>query len=306
MPDRLATLVILLLALVPIPRVLAAEAWPTTRFEVFVGNPFIGDNDSILQWIEFQDLFDRPDDASIAKMQTALSEAADWYAAHHFPPPLLEPIVDTDQGPAYRVYACAEDAGQAAWEQFWTDAGFGDRPVANLPWGQCEKTGAYLSLCNSDPTRTKIVYLNYKQIFDSGGNLTEAGYQTIAHEMMHAIVANTPAGRSDPGCTVDKWIGEGIADAIGFDVADEVWKGRFQKGTSTPEVIKRHGYRPYSELFRLQIGKCLDIGTVFIARGKEKHGESGGSCVLGRRLGNHGREDPSAHALCVFRDMCRQ
>ena len=87
--------------------------------------------------------------------------------------------------------------------------------------------------------------VNSTESLDSQGRLTELGYQTIAHELMHAIVANTPLGRSDPDCKIQGWISEGIADAISFDIAELKWESRYPLGMTSQEVIKRHGYRPY-------------------------------------------------------------
>jgi len=89
--------------------------------------------------------------------------------------------------------------------------------------------------------------VNSDKALDANGKLTELGYQTVAHELMHAIIANTPLGRSDSNCKITGWITEGIPDAISFDIAEALWKNRYRPGTTTGQVIKRYGYRPYSE-----------------------------------------------------------
>jgi hypothetical protein len=89
--------------------------------------------------------------------------------------------------------------------------------------------------------------VNSTQSLDSQGRLNELGYQTLAHELMHAIVANTAMGRSDPDCKAQGWITEGIPDAISFDIAEKLWDSRYTLGMTSPDVIKRYGYRPYLE-----------------------------------------------------------
>ena len=88
----------------------AAEPWPTTRFEAFVGEPFQGENwqgNLIgIENLDDEEEEDRPHPTAIKDVELAFSEAAQWYRSKGFPPPLIGPIVDTDKGPAYRIYLC--------------------------------------------------------------------------------------------------------------------------------------------------------------------------------------------------------
>lgn len=227
----------LLAAAAAAPVTQAAEPWPTTRFKVFVGNPFVGSNafDELVGFDrgEFEDRIGRPDDEVIEEIERALTEAAGWYRRHGFPPPLIEPLVETKQGPAYQVYVCREEFDQTL--------------LPGLPWGRCNRAGAYLTPCDSDTTRNRVLYVNSEQSLDDDDQLTELGYQTIAHELMHAIVSNTPAGRSNGDCSLSGWISEGIPDAISYDIAGEIWRGRYHEPADSGAVIKRYGYRPYLE-----------------------------------------------------------
>jgi len=249
------------MTLAPLP-VEGAEVWPTTRFKVFAGNPFIGDTmigtDQIddlvgLDWFEFEDRIGAPDKATIREIERALGEAAQWYKRKGFPPPLLEPIIDTDDGPAYQVYVCSKELDLTIKYAVLDFLGQGDLNLVQSVWNQCgydrkkDKTvaGLYYTPCGDNSTRTKIIIINSDKSLDDNNKLTELGYQTIAHELMHAIVANTPLGQSKSNCKMTKWITEGLPDAISFDIAEDEWVGRYRPGIENKEVTKRWGYRPY-------------------------------------------------------------
>jgi len=225
-----------------------AGNWPTTQFKVFSGNPFVGSNlvDEMIGFdpMEFEDLFGPSPDA-IAEIERALSEAAQWYEKNGFPPPLLEPLIDTENGPAYQVYVCSQE-----WDQALTEVASNilENAGVRLRWGQCvgDSSGSYASECGDDPTRTKIIVINSERSLDDSGKLNEVAYQTLAHELMHAIIANTQFGKQSDSCTVGHWITEGIPDAISFDLAEDLWQSRYFHNNSDGALVKRYGYRPYS------------------------------------------------------------
>ena len=221
-PGGSANRVLALVALaIFIPAAQSQEVWPTTRFKAFVGDPYMGDMTGVGQNVllmEDENFFGISDE-SVQQIERAFKDAADWYKGQGFPAPDLHPIINTEDGLAYQVY------------------------VTNT-----STAGLYYPRCGNDPTRTKIMLVSSTDSFDSQGRLTELGYQTIAHELMHSIVANTPLGRSDPDCKIQGWISEGIADAISFDIAEKLkWESRYTLGMTSPEVSKRYGYRPYLE-----------------------------------------------------------
>jgi hypothetical protein len=233
----------------------AAQPWPTTRFEVFGGNPVIGGNvllDSAgIELPEFEDVIYPLDAAVRDEIERSFAEAARWYQGKGLPPPDLEM---NDEGSAYRVYVCKDELDQAVWEGFWDSIG-SLNPLTIPPHSRCgyersqQKTvaGMYLRQCGDDTSRTKIMIVNSDKALGNNGKLNELGYQTIAHELMHAIIANTQLGRSDPDCKVSKWISEGIPDAISYDLAGDIWQGRYTPGMTSEDVGKREGYRPYVE-----------------------------------------------------------
>ena len=252
--DTIATRLVLFVAMLflfPVPASSAqdAEAWPTTKFKVFTGNPFMGSNQIPFKLAEFNDFF-KPDSDAIKEVEKALSEAAEWYKKNGFPPPLLEPLIDTEDGRFYQVYVCSQEWDQVLTTIYSNMQTFVAESMGSdvqFKWGQCAgSAGSYYSECGSDSTRTKIIVINSDIAFNEWGELKEVAYQTLAHELMHAIIASTPFGRKHQSCTVTHWITESLPDAISFDVADELWKDRYLNDNSDGALIKRYGYRPYN------------------------------------------------------------
>jgi hypothetical protein len=247
-----------LLFVIPGSFAYAAEQWLTTRFKVHVGNPYLGDMTDIgenVHYYEREDFFGISD-ASRKAFETALQDAAEWYKELGLPPPALEPLIQTDEGPAYQVYVC-NHAMLEQWPDDWLEAlGIYNNSITKSDYSSCGynavteeiKVGKYFPKCGSDPTRTRIFEINHDLTLDDDGNLNEAGYTTIAHELFHAIHANTPSERSD--CKVDNWISEGIADAIAYDMAEKKLAAGEWRYTEVPAdgaVAKRFGFRVYAE-----------------------------------------------------------
>lgn len=196
--------------------------------------------------------------ASLQDVERAFNEAADWYRAQGFPEPALKPVVQTPDGPAYQVYLCRPRTPSLA-----------EAAAAALgqpsPFSRCSPdngSGFYIPSCNNEHSRNQHLYLVTTKNLDSNGKLHHGGYQTIAHELFHAIASNTSAMRSDPGCKIGLWISEGLADAVGYDLlrdlsvdetlangaynAPEVWAGRFNVTINNNSVSKSWGMRPYN------------------------------------------------------------
>jgi hypothetical protein len=213
--------------------------WTTTRFQVFVGAPFMGSNTTgnVFGTANLDDEYEdeRPPPSAVADVERAFSEAASWYKRKGFPAPNLETIVETDNGPAYRIYLCN-----------YREGGFlcGYDPAKNKT-----DAGFYVPLCFEDKTRTRFIYLNWDRVIGTTLGLNETGYQTIAHELMHAIIDNTPSGTPSSCGSTGGWITEAIPDAISFDIANEIWmpQNRYTQDQSDPAIQKRYGYRPYLE-----------------------------------------------------------
>lgn len=261
-------LLALVLFSLPAQDALSQYRWPTLQFEVFAGNPFVGSELYEVfggyEWFESEDFLFSLDDDVAREIERAFHEAAVWYQEHGFPPPELEPIVETDDGPAYRVYVCSYEWDQWAWDRivnFANQFTEGDLHRFELgqietEWSRCganpantdQNAGAYRRDCPQNAGgRTRIIYINKDSAIGDDGRLTELGYQTLAHELVHAMVPNTALGQSDPDCKLNQWISEGLADAIGWDVAEELWRHRYSPSQHDSDITKRWGYRPYVE-----------------------------------------------------------
>lgn len=234
-----------------------ADQWPTKRFKVFAGNPYIGDALGLgSDFFEFQDVFGGPGDDVIKEVERAFSEAANWYEQRGFPAPMLKPLKKDELGLYYQVYVCSEDLDQWLWDNAWALVVGANNDLVQSPWDQCganpfdakdTKAGLYYPNCPQVKGRKQVMIVNADSSIGANGKLTELGYQTIAHELMHAVMASTPFGKSDADCTAYGWITESIPDAISYDIAEDLWKGRYTPGSSNGHVIKRTGYRPYRE-----------------------------------------------------------
>jgi len=228
------------------------DPWPTTQFQVFPGNPVrVRDEDAIIpdEYLDMRDFFLDVNPDAIEELELALHEAAQWYKKNHFPAPRLEPLVQTENGLAYRVYLCTND------QSFKNRLGM---------YRYCTKRGAYAGLCaNEKQGDSSTLYVNAGLGNFVNDKMTWQAYQTAAHELFHAIQATTAFRHSPNTCGIKKWIGEGMADAIAFDIADELWKGRAAKPSDTASVIKEYGYRPYSEPLAIPTSTaCVPDGSM--------------------------------------------
>ncbi len=211
---------------------LAEESWMVERFEVFVGSPITeyGEDTDLAAAEETEDSTNRPPAAAIEELERALNEVGVWLRENDFPAPAIRPIVQTPSGPAYRVYLCRRGVGGCR--------------------GSASTIGTYAGYCADEQNRyrSEYLYLVQENALDSTG-VNHQGYQTLVHELMHAILANTPYGfaiaehcsRNTPWF----WISEGIPDAVGNDVREALWAGRYQPNRGAGGVAKDYGARRY-------------------------------------------------------------
>ncbi|NND44131.1 MAG: hypothetical protein HKN58_02320, partial [Xanthomonadales bacterium] len=233
---RAASLVLLLVASIPGPTQ-AAQLWPTTNFQVFVNYPDVspearGDEIRYDAMLGERTVLPPSRDA-IEALETALHEAAEWYENNDFPAPAIRPLVETDQGLAYRIYVCFP----------------GDN-------AKCSHPGAFIRDCG-DGSRADFIYMRQDMVFtgselqEQGYHLTETGAVTAVHELMHAIIKRTALGQSLQDCQRDspaRWISEGIPEAIAQDlVRSRHFTVPYRRLTTSEREMERVGYRPYSE-----------------------------------------------------------
>lgn len=169
---------------------------------------------------DFPLIWDEPtvslSEATKLEIQDLLHEAALKLESWGFPPPALDPIVRNEVGAdVYRVYLVTDRAGYS---------------------------GIYHIRPCSHGTREAVIVLDADDILDGNGLLKDFGAMAAVHELVHAVQASFPpydCGDGRPG----QWIGEGTAEAIGWDVV------RQQRGFSSlrNRWERAWGARLYSE-----------------------------------------------------------
>lgn len=79
------------------------------------------------------------------------------------------------------------------------------------------------------------------------GKLKESTYASAAHELFHAVQAASTFMKIPRPCHIGKWITEGTADAIGFDMARQLRRFTFPEWRSNPGFLKIWGGRQYNQ-----------------------------------------------------------
>jgi len=195
------------------------EPWPTTQFEVIESSNFPESRNA--NWLAGNfDLID--DNASIpltpalkTLIEQYLSAVATEYKAWGLPAPHIDIVQRADGVSAYRVqYYDFEDAY----------ALFGP------------KCGA---------TEVSTIHLNATKL-TLNGSITKKGYVDIAHELFHSVQGNSiiKLDACEKGIEYGKWITEGLAEAIGQDMA---WQLAGNRGSASGSINPQHrwGMRTY-------------------------------------------------------------
>ena len=195
-----------------------AEPWPVKDFEVFVGErgQFWGYN-------EVEPTTPLPPDVK-AEIEAFLRESARVLEGMGFKPPILDPIIERDDGSkAYRVF----------YVDLYASPG--------VPGAVAARSS---SQCGIARPTFFINGLNFLK----DGKLSPKNYQDLAHELFHGIQANYPMFtelcEDGPG----SWISEGTAQALGADVAAwSRWKINYPHRTEGQWANHRWGLRPYDK-----------------------------------------------------------
>ncbi len=207
----------------------AAGDWQTTNFKVSLQRPDIGeifwqgDGRAILrEGATLLGLGEQPSSALIQEIETFLHETAVLYERWGYPDPVasgwLRPVVSGDDG---------NDAVQV----YLYDIG--------------EKLGAYYNDCDGAP-EIRSILLNSKIMFE-GGRISDSGYQTMAHELMHPVIFASNFAASQNRCRIGKWINEGIPDAVSYYVIRRLRNLSLRSKNKAPVFLKVFGGRNYSQ-----------------------------------------------------------
>jgi len=208
----------------------AADDWQTTNFKVSLQRPSFGeifwgrDGRAILrEAATFLGLGEQPSSALIQEVEAFLHETAVLYERWGYPDPVasgwLKPVVSGDDG---------NDAIQV----YLYDIG--------------DKLGAYYNDCDGAP-EIRSILLNSKIMFE-GGRISDSGYQTMAHELMHPVIYASNFAASQNRCRIGKWITEGIPDAVSYYVIRRLRNLSLRSKNKAPVFLKVFGGRNYSQL----------------------------------------------------------
>ena len=198
--------------------------WPIREFEVRAVHPTgrvapFGAAVDLLRRLNVDpDVFETLalDDYVKTRIEDHLRRSAMELEAWGFPPPALEPVVETADGRrAFRVYVVdGIDEGVA---------------------------GVYHSRHCRGGSET-VITLNAQDVIErQSGTVTWMGLSTAGHELFHAVQFATPFFGDTPcGERVGDWITEGQARAVGVDLARQI------QGEGATGALYAWGIRNYS------------------------------------------------------------
>jgi hypothetical protein len=226
---HIITLLFMLLLIMGVTRPAQADTqWPVTEFEIFEGLPWGSSN-----WyeanlgrklgrhnIETKTPANVPLTAELKKeMETYLHQVALKMQKLDLPPPYLEPVITRDDGTqAFRIYYfdfSKENNSDPA-----------DYAVASYA-------------CKDETAQRRIIKINASRLVSAkSGGITDKGYVDLAHELFHTVQRGSQF--YDANCEPPNWLTEGMAEAIGTDIAVELRRVK-------PAQLARWGLRHYYE-----------------------------------------------------------
>jgi len=188
-----------------------AQKWPTTQFEVLNvdGSGFFTKPEVSTEPF--------PDETQLKKLEDILAFSARRLEAWGFPPPNLEVNTTARCAKCYHIYV----------HELGLISGSGTRGATDS-FGQSPAHGDYDVISIN---RSLVTTEDKKQF------LPEA-YETVIHEMIHAILPYTNYFDDEPGSMhnseeVGAWISEGIPDAIAYSLYTEYFEGNPPKQFAT-------------------------------------------------------------------------
>lgn len=184
----------------------AYQDWPVKKFKVYFGER--GD------FFETPQAFTDFTDAQVRQIETLLGQAAGELEGMGFPPPRISDTLTLDDGAkAYKVFLYEYDGAPAR----------------------------YLVVCEGEEGRPRID-LNAASYLE-GGKISQKAFSDTVHELVHSVTRGTELYKDE--CEIGLWLGEGLAEAIGHDIA-RVLVGSNVEKRGTNRALMRWGGRDYS------------------------------------------------------------
>ncbi len=214
---------------------LVAAQWQVKEFEVFTGRPNAFGREAELIDSTFStdalDFLDRDLQEELIKLEDFLHDVAVEYEKMGFADPVasgdLKPVYRHPTGKKIRVYL----VDVTAWNKSITLESSGLAQYVD----KCSKLGQYNAILIHRPD----AFENRK--------LKETAYQSAAHELFHAVQAASTFKKIPRPCGIGKWITEGTADAIGFDMARQLRGFTFPEWRRNLNFMKIWGSRRYDQ-----------------------------------------------------------
>lgn len=213
-------------------------AWRYHDFEIYAGTPHPGG----IAFEEINDLgLDMASDAldsefgdSVRKMQVFLHDAAVEYDRMGFPDPVAAGVlgpINTNwfENDAIRVYLL----DLTKFNKVYADAE--NPPLA-----------VYANPCDGNlPAWSHHKILLHRPLLLQGNHVMDYTYETLAHELFHAVQMASRYRAGANRCKVGKWVQEGSAAAMGFDMGRKLRQLSFRESNVKPNFLKVWGGRHY-------------------------------------------------------------
>lgn len=227
---------VLIWSLLAITGSAAAQAqtkWPVTEFEIFQGIPWSAPRDNAvtlgrkLGWYKTESITTAsvPLTPALKKeMEKYLHEVAVKMQQLNLPAPYLEPVVSRADGTqAFRIYYFDFGKGNNYDPNDYALAGYG---------------------CRNESYHRRIINVNAAKLTDPvSGVIADKGYVDLAHELFHTVQRGSKF--YDANCEPPKWLTEGMAEAIGTDMAVELRHVKMPELLNIKGQSMRWGLRHY-------------------------------------------------------------
>ncbi|AFJ02233.1 hypothetical protein Q7C_1076 [Methylophaga frappieri] len=195
------------------------QTWQVTEFELY-GDAPVDEHD----WIAEESASIQPalSDEMIQDIEEFLGQTAKLYAKLGFADPVAKGAIDSvvigkNGRKVIRVYVYPTENGPGGWYS------------SGKP-------------CAMPVTSRKVLNINTFNRY-KGKQVSDAAYQTLAHELFHAVQR---ASDSHTQCGLSDWISEGTADAVAYFASNKLRKTQFKLERRNIQTIKLYGARGYN------------------------------------------------------------
>lgn len=214
---------------------LAAAQWQVKDFEIFMGPPQpYGDYFEELHDFDLdtvREYIDASFQEETLKMEHFLHDVAVQYEQMGF----ADPVASGHLKPVYRQLTLNKKI-----RVYMTDI---TKWNSSLTRGNVA-LAYYVDKCSNMEQYNALVI--HRPSAFKNGKFLQSTYQSLAHELFHAVQAASNFTTSSNKCNIGHWITEGTADAIAFDMARQLRGYTFPEWLNNPGFAKIWGSRQYN------------------------------------------------------------